>query len=497
MAQRETSALVGEVESHRTHAGRPDRHRIAAGPHADVEEQADALGAATLDEVSPACDALGVDRSLGSRLRLVLVVGGEVGRHPIHRGEDIPTPPRQNWPMPYISDRIVHDADAHIMETPTWLRQYADPAIRDRIEMPAYTNELKQTGDEPDDLDAVFGRLAERHRSDEFLTDEAAEVMMRKNFAATGSFIAEDRPRVLDMIGVRSQLMFNTFHNSRLYEWEHGGDDDFAYGTARAHNRGMIEFCSVDPRLLPTCYVPLVDFERAEAMAAEAIGMGAAALLVASGCPDGHSPSHIGLDPVWSLAQEAGIPIVFHVGGTGALIDPDYFENGLPIPTDFHGGDENFRSVDYMGIPIPPMQTLATMIFDGVLDRFPDLRIGVIEQGCIWLPSWMKQMESAIDAFARHEERLQRLSMRPSEFVERQIRVTPYPTEDIGWVTDQIGPNVLLFNTDFPHVEGGRRPYERFEASLGDASDDFRQRFYADNFVDLMGTAIDRLPVGA
>ena len=87
--------------------------------------------------------------------------------------------------------------------------------------------------------------------------------------------------------------MFNTFHNRRLHDWEHGGDLDFAYGTARAHNRGMVEFCSVDPRLLPTCYVPLADFERAAAMADEAIAMGAAALLVASGCPPGHSPSHV------------------------------------------------------------------------------------------------------------------------------------------------------------------------------------------------------------
>ncbi len=403
--------------------------------------------------------------------------------------------------MAYISDRLVHDADAHIMETPNWLRDHADPAIRDRIERPGYANELVQTGDAgvlggdtPDrDLDAAFARLTDRHRSAEFLADEATDVMMRKNFAATGSFLAEDRPRVLDFIGVQSQLLFNTFHNSKLYQWEHQPDLDFAYGVARAHNRGMTEFCSVDSRLLSTCYVPLADFSRAEAMAAEAIAMGASALLVASGCPAHHSPSHRGLDPVWRQAEEAGIPIVFHVGGTGELIDPNYFENGLPIPSDFHGGDENFRSVDYMAIPFPPMQTLATMIFDGVLDRFPNLRIGVIEQGCIWLPSWLKQMESAFDAFVRHEERLRDLSLRPSEFVERQIRVTPYPTEDVGWVTEQVGPNILLFNTDYPHVEGGRRPFERFEKSLGDVSEEVRDRFYAQNFVDLMGSAMEAL----
>ena len=64
------------------------------------------------------------------------------------------------------------------------------------------------------------------------------------------------------------------------------------------------------------------------------------------------------------------MPVVFHVGGTGDLIDRTYFVNGLPVPPDFHGGEENFRSVDYMGIPVPPAQTLATLIFDGVLERF-------------------------------------------------------------------------------------------------------------------------------
>ncbi len=396
--------------------------------------------------------------------------------------------------MPYSTGRIVHDADAHIMETPNWLRDYADPNLRDRIEPLAYMagNELRQTGDvkeQQHDIVASFEKLAERHRSVEYIADEEAEVMRRKNFAATGSFLPEDRPRALDLLGFSSQLVFNTFHNRRLHDWEHAGNRDFSEGTSRAHNRGMVEFCAVDPRLLPTCYVPLADIERAPTLAEEAIELGAAALLVASGCPPGHSPSHIGLDGVWARAQEAGIPIVFHVGGTGDLIEPGYWNNGLPIPPDFHGGEENFRSVDYMGIPHPPEQTLATLIFDGVLDRFPSLRIGVIEQGAIWVPSWTRQMESAFDAFARHEERLRILSLRPTEYVQRHIRFTPYPTEDVGWITAQCGPDVLLFSSDYPHVEGGRRPLERFEASLGDTSEEIRRRFYCDNFLDLMGTA--------
>jgi uncharacterized protein len=396
--------------------------------------------------------------------------------------------------MPYSQGRVVHDADAHIMETPTWLRDHAEPAFRDRLPVLRYPggNELRQTGDPAEqqrDLEAAFERLRARHGTPEYRADEEAEIMARKNFAATGSFIPEDRPRALDLLGFSSQLVFNTFHNGRLHDLEHGGDVDLVYAAARAHNRGMLEFCSVDHRLLPSLYVPLCDPDKARAAAEDALEQGAAALLVASGCPPNYSPSHSDLFPVWAQAQDANIPVVFHVGGTGDLIDKQYFVNGNPIPPDFHGGEENFRSVDYMGIPVPPAQTLATMIFDGVLEAFPNLHIGVIEQGAIWVPSWLRQMESAFDAFRRHEERLQALSLSPSEYVHRQARFTPYPTEDVGWIIDQAGSDLVLFSSDYPHVEGGRKPLERFETSLGDRSEEVRRQFYVDNFLFLMGSA--------
>jgi predicted TIM-barrel fold metal-dependent hydrolase len=400
--------------------------------------------------------------------------------------------------MPYSEGRVVHDADAHVMETPTWLRDHAEAAFRDRLPVLSYPggNELRQTGDPAEqqhDLLASFDQLRARHASAEYRADEEAEIMARKNFAATGSFIAEDRPRALDLLGFSSQLVFNTFHNGRLHDLEHAGDPALAYAAARAHNRGMLEFCSVDPRLLPSLYVPLAEPEQAVAATRDALEQGAAALLVASGCPPGFSPSHQDLFGVWAQAEEAGIPVVFHVGGTGTLVDPNYFVNGRPVPPDFHGGEENFRSVDYMGIPVPPAQTLATLIFDGVLERFPDLHIGVIEQGAIWVPSWLRQMESAFEAFRRHEERLQALSLRPSDYVHRQVRFTPYPTEDVGWIVAQAGPDLVLFSSDYPHVEGGRKPLERFEASLGGATEDVRRQFYADNFLFLMGSAAARL----
>ena len=392
--------------------------------------------------------------------------------------------------MPYAA-RPIHDADAHVMETPDWLQAHADPDVRARLG--AIHLASVKPGEEQ-----LIERFRACHRAPEYRAEDEEKILLRKNWAATGSFIKEDRPRALDLLGFRSQLIFNTFINGRLLAAERGDDVDFAYGMARAHNRAMMDFCSVDSRLLGTGYVPLRDFERSKRMAGEVLEMGAKALLVPSGCPRGHSPSHSGLDPVWAQAQEAGLPIVFHVGGghrlaDEKLLDPEYFENGGPPVPDFHGGDENFRSVDYMAIPTAPMQTLATLIFDGVLERFPKLRFGVIEQGAGWVPSWMRFMDSAFRAFRKREERLQALSLLPSEYARRQVRVTPYPAEDVGWAIQQSGDEMLLFSSDYPHVEGGRNPIKRFEESMSGLSDEQKQRFYFDNFVDLMGRGLTHI----
>jgi predicted TIM-barrel fold metal-dependent hydrolase len=245
----------------------------------------------------------------------------------------------------------------------------------------------------------------------------------------------------------------------------------------------------VDERLLATAYVPLEDFERAAATAALAIRLGAKALMVPSKCPQRHSPSHVALDAVWAQAQEAGIPVLFHVGGEEKM-NPVYKDNGLPAVPDFHGGDDNFTSVSYMPIPNAVMQTLATLIFDGVFDRFPNLKWGAIELGAAWVPGWMRAMDSAAHAFMRNETRLQKLSAKPSEIVQRQLRVTPYPHEDAGWIVANAGDQVALFSSDYPHVEGGRAPLKRFDDSLRGTPMAAQRRFFADNFIDLMGAGL-------
>ena len=384
--------------------------------------------------------------------------------------------------MPYIQDAVVHDADAHVYEAPGWLDPYIHAELKgdlaDVLAPDKRATELVKQAEE------AYEDPAYRSRDEE-------EVMLRKGFSALGAYIKEDRPAALDYMGVTSQLMFTTGGLRLLAAGENSGNPDHAHAVALGHNRAMLDFCSVDKRLLPVLYVPLLDIERAVEATQDAIKMGAAALMLPSACPANHSPSHVGFDPLWAQAEAAGIPIVYHVGG-GTGLNPMYKENGLPPVKDFIGGDDNFTSVSYMSIPEAPMQTLATLIFDGVLERFPNLKFGVIEMGASWAPGWMRSMDSCAHAFVKNEERLQNLSLTPSEYVRRQVRITPYPHEPAGWIIKNSGPEVCLFSSDYPHVEGGRNPLKRFEASLEEenCSQAERDAFYRHNFEDLLGAGL-------
>jgi predicted TIM-barrel fold metal-dependent hydrolase len=378
--------------------------------------------------------------------------------------------------MPYVEGRVIHDADSHIFEPPGTAERHADPQIRDRL-----SDALRQFAWQPAHHAAVA-----QQRDPVFRARDADEIMLRKNQLAPGAVLSEDRPAALDLLGFASQLVFTTSYLEPLRAFESGDDLELLYGLAHAHNRAIVEFCRADPRLLPVGYLPLGDIDRAIRATAQAIELGAAALMIPSHPLRARSQSHIGFDPIWARAEEAGVPIVFHVGGEQPM-DPVYKVNGLPPVPDFHGGDANFTSVSYLAIPYAPMQTLGTMIYDGVLDRFPRLRIGVIELGASWVPGWMRALDSGAEAFRKNEDRLQRLSLKPSEFVRRQVRVTPYPHEPAGWILQNTGPEVTMFSSDYPHVEGGRNPLRRFETSLAGCSEAERRAFFCDNFVDFMG----------
>lgn len=381
--------------------------------------------------------------------------------------------------MAYVEGQVVHDADSHVTELPGKILEYLERRHRDDF--------VTRVGKKLE-LGPALAEAAARHDDPDFRSGDADNLMLRKNHLALGAFRREDRPRTLDLLGFASQLVFTTDALGN-YGLDDAGDPALALAAARAHNRMNTDFCSVDRRLLATGYVPLVDFEAAPVIAREAIELGCKGLIVPSACPQRHSPSHRALDPLWASAEEAGVPILFHVGGEEKM-RASYFENGLPRVLDFHGGAENFTSLSFMTIPLSLWQTMAALVFDGVLDRFPALKFGAIELGASWLPSWMRFLDSGFHAFRKGEDRLKQLSDVPSAIVRRQFRVTPYAHEPTGWIIENSGEEMLMFSSDFPHVEGGRNPIKRFEENLGNVGGRVRQRFYRDNFVDLMGPAL-------
>jgi predicted TIM-barrel fold metal-dependent hydrolase len=380
--------------------------------------------------------------------------------------------------MPYIADEIVHDADAHIMELPGQLEAYADPVYRDAIA--AFMK--------PKIRAEFVGPAAEQHKDAEFRAGFEANLLLRKNYQAMGAFDRADRSKALDLFGFSSQLVFTTMGLS-LIDLEYGDDPQLAVEAARALNRLMADYCAADPRLLATAYIPMVDPAAAIEVAQEAIELGCKGLMIASLAPKHHSPSHLGFDGLWSLAQDAGLPILFHVGGEQKM-DPAYFVNGGPEVLDFHGGKENFTSLSFMAIPVSIWQTLPALIFDGVFDRFPDLKFGAIELGASWIPSLMQFMDAGAAAFGR-EERIQALSAKPSEILQRQFFATPYPHENIGWLIDNGCEDIVMFSSDYPHIEGGRNPMKRFNESMETVKPAQRQKFLRDNMIALMGAGLD------
>jgi uncharacterized protein len=390
---------------------------------------------------------------------------------------------REEAAMPYVEDRTVHDADTHIMELPNCL----DPFIEAKFK-PALQAHIRGAKKSKLDDTSWADEAVSKHADPEFRAGADEAIMQRKRYDALGSFRKEDRSRALDQLGFASQLVFTTFCLGN-FQLDQGDDLDLCYAAATAHNRMMVDFCGVDRRLLPTAYVSLADRERAPKAAIEAIELGAKALMINSKCPKGHSPSHVDFDRLWAIAEEAGLPIIFHVGGQEKMKN-DYAMNGGPVQLDWLGGAENFTSVSFIGIPNSVMQTMAALIFDGVLDRFPRLKFGAIELGASWMPSWIKFMDTAFEAFHR-EERLQRLSGRPSEIIRRQFRATPYCHEDAGWIIREAGEETVLFSSDYPHIEGGRNPVKRFETTMAQTPEASKRRFYRDNFIDLMGKGLD------
>ncbi len=384
--------------------------------------------------------------------------------------------------MTYAHRPVIHDADSHLMEGLDWLREHADAKTRDRL--PDLTGALDKGGAGAGNAiqigEARIGNAGKTAALEENVIASA------KGWAALGAMDTAERSRALDLLGFTSQLVFSTFS---LGLFAFSDDLDAVYGGTRAHNRMMVDFCGDDPRLVSVGFLPLNDPERSLNSLQEALDLGCGALWVAHAPSSGRSPAHVDNDPVWAAVQESGVPIVLHVGGGRTAVSKAWHRNGRPRPVDIHGGGENLRAKDLPSVHHAAEIFLTAMILDGVFERFPQLRCGVIEMGASWAPSLLGRLDYAAKSFRRTEPMLGELSLNPSEYIRRQVRFTPFPGEDVAEMVAISGPELFLFSSDYPHPEGTKDPIGRFERSFDERGTDeaARQLFYADNYRALIG----------
>ena len=382
----------------------------------------------------------------------------------------------------YAHRPAIYDADSHLMEGLDWLRQHADSSVRERL--PDLSKLLGRGGAGADK--AIVAGQSRIGDAEAVAKLEADVIASAKGWMALGAMDTAERSRALDLLGFQSQLVFSTF-SVGLFAFS--DDVDVVYGGATAHNRMVAAFCKGDDRLVGVGFLPLNEPDRSLVALEEALELGCGALWVANAASSGRSPAHTDNDPVWAAVQEAGVPIVLHIGGGRTGLSKSWHRNGRPKPPDLHGGGENLRAKDLPAVHHTAEIFLTCLVLDGVFERFPSLRCGVIEMGASWVPSLMARLDYAHRSFRKTEPMLAELSMKPSEYLRRQVRFTPYPGEDVGAMIALTGPDLYLFSSDYPHPEGTRDPIGNFERSFDElgTDEDARQKFYEDNYRQLLG----------
>ena len=378
--------------------------------------------------------------------------------------------------MSYAAGRVINDADSHIMESLEWLPSHADAGIRDRL----ISMRLEAGGSGA----AKAIAMAEARQRDSAATSAIARNVVAgpKGWAAYGAMNPDERRGALDDLGFARQLVFTTFAGSQFMP---STDLEVKYGGSRALNRAIAEWCSGDRRLVAVGVVPLDDPEQALVEVDAAIKAGCGAIWVPAAPAGERAPGHPDLDPIWRRMSEAGVPFMLHVGAGSPSLPPAYHKNGHPRPKDWLGGGENLRAKDFFALSFAPQNFLCALALDGVFERFPLLRGGVIELGAGWVPDMLRRMDGAWKGWRKTDPVLGGLTMPPSEYIRRAVRFTPFATEDAGTIIREGGRELFLFSSDFPHPEGTKNPIERFEASFEGFDEETRDRFYRRNFEDM------------
>jgi predicted TIM-barrel fold metal-dependent hydrolase len=184
-------------------------------------------------------------------------------------------------------------------------------------------------------------------------------------------------------------------------------------------------------------------------------------------------PNH---DPIWARLAEAGVPVAFHLGDSGYEAR---FASAWGASEQF-----GFGKADPLGRVIVSdraiQDTVASLVVHGAFQRHPKLRIASIENGSDWIKVLVKHLRKQANQtpWVFTED--------PLDTIRRHVWVTPYMEEDFEALAELIGPNRILFGSDWPHGEGMAQPLD-FAKELGGFDEATTQLIMHDNCLDLLG----------
>ncbi|NKC01743.1 MAG: amidohydrolase family protein [Pseudomonadales bacterium] len=383
--------------------------------------------------------------------------------------------------MTYAEHRRIIDVDSHLFELDDFLHNAARP---EHVDLVPSMHEQKGLPVPQKGLDRGRELLARRQTDPATMTKFEASLMdnTKSGWSRLGAFDPKERSHTLDLLGFEEQWVLPTYS---FHQMLHVATDEALTATSVSLNKAMADFCASDSRLKAIGYIPLnLGPEVAKTIMDQGFSDGCYSFMVPTNEPNSKNRSytHPDFDPIWAEFADRRIPAVLHVAANGDYnaVSPSFKNNGkseLEL-----GGDAPIGELGLLNIGTSAQLFLSAMIFDEVFSRHPNLRMLSMEHAATWIPSWLQQMD-----FTAHLLKLRRaFTELPSETAKRHIKVSPFADEPVGWIIDNIGPDMLVFASDYPHPEGTRDPIAKFERNMPNCDQATMDKFYHGNVLELM-----------
>jgi predicted TIM-barrel fold metal-dependent hydrolase len=216
-------------------------------------------------------------------------------------------------------------------------------------------------------------------------------------------------------------------------------DRDYQLACIRAYNDWLIEYCAAGQgRLVGLAMIPAIDVDAAVAEVARTHAAGLRGAMVPGRPPEGHY-AEARFDPLWAALAANRMPVSFHIltGGMGG--DPT-LGSGIAL-------------MGVMSIVQQMQQTLLLLIFGGVLDRHPDLRVVSAEHDAGWVAHFAYRMDQMTDRHQNWMGRGRSNRRRPSEYLSEQCWYT-FQKDPVAVETRQrVGVGQLMWASDYPHSD--------------------------------------------